>query len=284
LKELQIKIDGHHEPALRQLAQSRGKIRREPRGNIKELIEAIATEEIPLGEKMSVPVQEALLRVLNEAVSNGLTEDTQLISEWLAINTGANSAISVEAQRLAKLENDWVRQVKELIRDRRPFQVVTPRGSYSVLWAEFWVPTEGQRRRQLLTWCEESSSELPELTHNRTFKLNRQDVTIVPLSNKAWRYQGIDTINAIIELRGSLARTYQPRPEDVWEEIIQIDNQVIRRVTKKIWSTFWLFQSVSRYWSDCVILAPNSMREHFLADLEKTMKLYREDSSPCEGE
>jgi hypothetical protein len=277
LKELQIKIDGHHEPALRQLAQSRGKIRREPRGNIKELIEAIATEEIPLGEKMSVPVQEALLRVLNEAVSNGLTEDTQLISEWLAINTGANSAISVEAQRLAKLENDWVRQVKELIRDRCPFQIITPRGSYSVLWAEFWVPTEGQRRRQLLTWCEESSSgELPELAHNRTFKLNRQDVTVVPLVDKVWRYQGIDTINAVIELRGSLARTYQPRPEDVWEEIVQVDNQVIRQVTKKIWSSFWLFQGVSRYGSDCIIREPMPLRQAFLSELKKTVEFYGE--------
>ncbi|MFW6359362.1 MAG: WYL domain-containing protein, partial [Chroococcales cyanobacterium] len=49
----------------------------------------------------------------------------------------------------------------------------------------------------------------------------------------------------------------------------------IRRVLRDIYSTFWFFRDIGKYWEDCVIVSPDSVRDRFLNKLQSLNQRYQ---------
>lgn len=128
-----------------------------------------------------------------------------------------------------------------------------------------------QKRFYLLIWCEETEDvkkdipEFPELWHNRCLDFDGIR-SILPFSGD-WRGK-LDEIEVHLQIRGSMASSDDERTDD--EPNRQVQNVVVRRVV----NPFWLIREVQGYGEDCLILAPNSMRDRFKQELTDICHLY----------
>ncbi|MEM8505495.1 MAG: WYL domain-containing protein [Cyanobacteria bacterium P01_D01_bin.1] len=50
--------------------------------------------------------------------------------------------------------------------------------------------------------------------------------------------------------------------------------QQVRRVVRRVYSTFWFFREVRRYGPDCEIVGPPDVRDRFIHNLKKTIEIY----------
>jgi predicted DNA-binding transcriptional regulator YafY len=67
-----------------------------------------------------------------------------------------------------------------------------------------------------------------------------------------------------------MVKSYQPREDDLEDETIGDVRQVVRKVVNH----FWLIREVARYWDECVIVSPASMRDRIKEKLSILRKLY----------
>ena len=114
-----------------------------------------------------------------------------------------------------------------------------------------------EKRLYLETWNEETegSNDIPELIHNRTFRLDRiQNLAILPTEGK-WR-NDLDYVEVQLHFLRGLARAYEPKRDDIRDEWQDNVRQVVRKVT----STFWFLREIALYWEDCVIVSPENVR------------------------
>lgn len=66
------------------------------------------------------------------------------------------------------------------------------------------------------TWTEsaDNARDLPEITHNRSFRFDRiASAGVAPLTGD-WRTQGLDTVEVEFMLMGRLAHAYELRTND----------------------------------------------------------------------
>ncbi|WP_413201429.1 WYL domain-containing protein, partial [Nostoc piscinale] len=116
------------------------------------------------------------------------------------------------------------------------------------------------KRQYLDCWCEETEGNLDvaELQHNWSLRLDRiQDAAVLPVTGE-WR-SGLAEIDVEMYLFAGLAFAYQPKPEDKINEWLP-DTQKVRRVVRRVSSTFWFIREVMQYTPDCVIIAPENVR------------------------
>ncbi|MHC5825317.1 MAG: WCX domain-containing protein, partial [Nostoc sp.] len=129
------------------------------------------------------------------------------------------------------------------------------------------------KRFYLMIWCEETEDvenlipDLPELWHNRNLIFDKIR-SIVPASGE-WR-EGLDDIKVYLHFRGWMVKSYQRREDDLEDEMIGDVRQVVRRVVNE----FWLVREVARYWEDCVIVSPESLRDRLKQKLSTLCQLY----------
>jgi predicted DNA-binding transcriptional regulator YafY len=114
-----------------------------------------------------------------------------------------------------------------------------------------------EKRFYLEAWCEEvAENDLPEIKHNRTFRLDRI-LNILELGGE-WRGQ-LDYLEVHLHFLRGLANAYESKPEDISDEMQGEIRYVVRRVS----NLFWFFRDIAPYYEDCRIIAPDSVRDRF---------------------
>ena len=74
------------------------------------------------------------------------------------------------------------------------------------------------------------------------------------------------------QLFGNLAFAYTSRPNDEVNELI--GTPPIRRVVRKISSTFWFFRELFPYGEDCELIAPSVLRSAFRQKVQALAAIY----------
>jgi predicted DNA-binding transcriptional regulator YafY len=246
--------------------------------SISGLIVAIAQKHLEIGKPFTLDnnqvnaLQEAI-KALNDA---GRIGEAKTVITLLLERGNLNASVRQSLlKQVSKHIEPWRIQIDEYRKNRQPFYLLYKNSQdeelqYTVRYAE---PRFFDKRFYLMIWCEETEDvennipDLPELWHNRCLTFNRI-YSILPAPGE-WR-EGLDFLKVHLQFRGSMVKSYQPREDDLEDETIGDVRQVVRKVVNH----FWLIREVARYWDECVIVSPASMRDRIKEKLSILRKLY----------
>lgn len=248
------------------------------RPNISRLVEAIARRELLIGRNhdWSGDRLVALQQAMRALTDTGQIDHALLIARLLLERSELPLPLRSEIERLTMPTIPWRSQIDQCIRRQLPFQL-TYRDPTDRPWTftiRFAKIAFREKREYLECWCEETEGnpDLPELQHNRTLRLDRIPDAALSLIKGEWR-SGLDTLNAEMHILSGLAFAYQSRPEDTLNEWMT-EQPNIRRVMRRISSTFWFFREILPYGEDCVIVGTESLRNKFIAKLRSLYQHY----------
>jgi predicted DNA-binding transcriptional regulator YafY len=164
----------------------------------------------------------------------------------------------------------WRLAVERYIRQNQPFQLSYQDAAeriwqFSIRYAELVTHEE---RQYLDCWCEETEGnrDLPQLQHNWCLRLDRiTDASVSPVSRK-W-LTGLAFILVEIHLFRGLAFAYQSKTnQDEVNEWLN-DPPQVRRVVRRVSSTFWFIREILRYGQDCEIISPDPVRDRLKQEI-----------------
>ncbi|MBD2488260.1 YafY family protein [Aulosira sp. FACHB-615] len=235
------------------------------RPNISKLIEAIARHQLTIGKNhdWSESRIRALDRAMRVLADVGQNEQAQIIAKLLLERSELPIPLRNDIESfLGNLPPQWRLEIDRYILRQQPFQLSYQDArhhvwNFTVRYAKV-VPHE--KRQYLDCWCEETEGnfDVAELQHNWSLRLDRiQDAAVLPVTGE-WRL-GLAEIDVEMYLFAGLAFAYQPKPEDKINEWLP-DTQKVRRVVRRVSSTFWFIREVMQYTPDCVIIAPENAR------------------------
>ena len=238
------------------------------------LVAAIAQQELEVGQPFkldSVQVR-ALRQAVRDLIDAGHVEEARSVLTLLIDKGDLEAPLRQNLiQQISQPLEGWRIQVDQLIAQRQSFHLVYQNSQgqpleYTVRYAEVIFY---EKRYYLQIWCDETddSTDLPELRHNRCLRLDRIQ-GIFPISEE-WR-GSFDTIQVELHFTGWLIRAYEPKNDDVQDEIIHD----MRRVVRKIVNPFWLIREILRYGKDCVIVSPKEVRDRFKQELISMSEQY----------
>ena len=249
------------------------------RPNISKLVEAIARRQLLLAPNNNW--KEPRLKALTQAV-HALTDAGQPLAALEIANLLLErNELSIPLRREIErfLENPpptWRLKIDLYILRQQPFQLsyqdATGRlWSFTVRYAKI---TPHEERQYLDCWCEEKegNQDLPELIHNWSLRLDRiVEAAVAPVAGQ-W-HSGLEQLEVEMHLFGRLAFAYKAKSEDDNDEWLA-DRQQVRRVVRRISSTYWFIREVLQYGEDCVIVAPESMRDRLKQKLQSLCRQY----------
>ncbi|WP_066426348.1 WYL domain-containing protein [Anabaena sp. 4-3] len=233
--------------------------------NISKLIKAIAQRKLIIAKNNDWPESRirALHRCIGALTDIGQIEQAQIIANLLLERSELSTPLRNEI--LSFLEDTppaWRLQLDRYILRQQPFQLSYQDAAervfnFTVRYAKI---NPHEKRQYLDCWCEETADnkDVPELTHNWCFRLDRiLDAAVTQVSGE-WRSQ-LDEIEVEMHLLNNLAFAYQAKPQDVFNEWLP-DKQRVRRVVRRVSNTFWFMREIMQYTPDCVIVAPENVR------------------------
>ncbi|MEH2388463.1 MAG: transcriptional regulator [Nostoc sp.] len=246
--------------------------------SISGLIVAIAQQSVEVGKPFTLDSNQvnALQKAIKALSDAGQIGEAQTILTLLLERGNLDVAIRQSLLKQAsKLIETWRSQIDEYRKNQQPFHLLYDNSQgkelqYTVRYAE---PRFFETRFYLMIWCEETEDvenlipDLPELWHNRNLIFDKIR-SIVPASGE-WR-EGLDDIKVYLHFRGWMVKSYQRREDDLEDEMIGDVRQVVRRVVNE----FWLIREVARYWEDCLIVSPESLRDRLKQKLSTLCQLY----------
>lgn len=246
--------------------------------SISGLIVAIAQQSVEVGKRFTLDSNQvnALQKAIKALSDAGQIGEAQTILTLLLERGNLDVAIRQSLLKQAsKLIQTWRSQIDEYRQNQQPFHLLYENSQgqelqYTVRYAE---PRFFDKRFYLMIWCEETEDvenlipDLPELWHNRNLIFDKIR-SIVPASGE-WR-EGLDDMKVYLHFRGWMVKSYQRREDDLEDEMIGDVRQVVRRVVNE----FWLIREVARYWEDCVIVSPESLRDRLKQKLCTLCQLY----------
>ncbi|MBE9063443.1 WYL domain-containing protein [cf. Phormidesmis sp. LEGE 11477] len=172
----------------------------------------------------------------------------------------------------------WRMQIDDFIRCECPFQLAY-QDAADRIWSfsvRFATIERHEDRQYLDCWCNrtEGNQDIEALKHNWTLRLDRiPDEAVISPIEGTWQ-PGLDSIDVEFHLLNRLALGYRSKTgADLVSE--WLPEQQIRRVVRRIHSTFWFFREIRRYGADCVIVGPDEVRDRFVTDLKAAIKLYK---------
>ncbi|MBD2013178.1 WYL domain-containing protein [Microcoleus sp. FACHB-53] len=246
--------------------------------SISGLIVAIAQQAVEVGQPFTLNSSQvkALQQAIKALKDAGQVGEAQTVLALL-LDKGKLEAPLRQSllQQVSQPAQGWRILIEDLINKQQPFHLVYRNSQnqeleYTVRYAE--IPFY-EKRFYLQVWCEETKDveedipELSELWHNRCLRFDRIR-SVLPISGD-WQGQ-LDYIKVYLQFRGWLAKAYEPKDDDLENELMGDVRNVVRRVA----NPFWLIREVSRYWEDCVILAPDSLRDRLKQKLRSLCHLY----------
>jgi predicted DNA-binding transcriptional regulator YafY len=242
-----------------------------------KLISAIAQNEVSVG---SIPLTANQIKALRQAVTilidTGFIEEAQSVIDILLTQGDMEAPLKqMLLQQFTQPTEAWREQIDQYITQQQPFHMAYKNSQGQILefTARYAEIHFYEKRYYLQIWCEETADvesetpDLPELWHNRCFRFDRIQA-LHPISGD-WRGQ-LDTIKVYLHFRGWLRNAYEPKPDDVENQVVGEIRQVVRTVA----NPFWLIREISRYWEDCEIVAPESLRQRMKEKLAKMNNLY----------
>jgi predicted DNA-binding transcriptional regulator YafY len=233
--------------------------------SISGLLVAIAQQEFEVGEPFTLNSTQvaALLQAAKLLQDSGFIEQAQTISLLLLERGKLEPPIrqSLLQQISHQASEAWRMLIDQYRANQQPFHLLYKdrQGkdfSYTVRYAE--VAFE-EKRFYLNIWCDETEDiknpdDFPELIHNRCLRLD--GIQRVALVNGHWRHEGLDYLKVYLHFYDGMVKAYEPRPNDLSNQVIEGVRQVERRVS----NPFWLIREVLRYGQDCVVVSPENMR------------------------
>ncbi len=273
-----LSISEQDKAQLEQIAQEQGMMWGD-RPNISRLVEAIARRELLIGRNNDW--SDVRIRELNQAIrvlhDTGYTQIAETIARLL-LDRGELSD-PLRRNIVHYLETPlipWRQEIDRYILQQQPFQL-----SYRDAADRPWVftiryakITPHEQRQYLDCWCEQTAGnqDIPELAHNWCLRLDRiPEAAIIPIEGE-W-HPNLDTVEVEINFYRRLAFAYQAKPEDISNEWLANTSEV-RRVLRRVTSTFWFFREVFRYGEDCEVIAPSALRDRISQKVQALTELY----------
>jgi len=248
--------------------------------SISGLIVAIAQHSLEVGKPFSfdsndIHALQTAIKALNDV---GQVGEAQTILALLIEKGNLDASIRRSLMKqLSQPTQAWRILIDEYREKQQPFLLLYHNSQgedleYTVRYAE---PRFFERRYYLMIWCEETKDvendipELPELWHNRCLSFDGIRSTLPTSGN--WRSE-LDCLEVHLHFRDWMIKGYQSKEGDIPEkdEIIGDVRQVVRRVV----NPFWLIREVLRYEENCVIIAPEAMRDRLASKLRTLCQLY----------
>ncbi len=264
------------------------------RPNISKLIEAIAQRKLLIGNNndWKEPRIRALHRCINALTDIGQIEQAQIIANLLLERSELSLPLRGEIERfLENLPPAWRLEIDRYILRQQPFQLSyqdarglrqqpfqlsyqDARGSLLNFTVRHAKVTPHEKRQYLDCWCEETEGnfDIPELIHNWSLRLDRITDAAVTVISGEWR-TNLDEIKVEMHLFAGLAFAYQAKPEDDIHEWLP-DKPKVRRVIRRVSSTFWFTREVMQYAPDCVVILPENVRDRLKQKLLTLCNLY----------
>lgn len=248
------------------------------RPNISKLVEAIARRQLliaPNNDWSKVRI-EALMQAVRTLTDAGKIEAALEIAHLLVERSELSLPLRKEVESF--LENPpptWRLEIDRYIHRQQPFQLSYQDAADRLLSFTIRCGCINlyEERKYLDCWCEETqgNQDLSDLVHNWSLRLDRiTEAAIIPIEGK-WRSQ-LDQIEVEMHLVRGLAFAYQAKSEDVTNE--WLEDRRIRRVVRRVSSTFWFIREVLRYAPDCVIVSPDSVRDRLKQKLKSLCQQY----------
>ncbi|MFN6487922.1 MULTISPECIES: WYL domain-containing protein [unclassified Nostoc] len=277
-QSITLSISDEDKSQLEAIARELGVMRGE-RPNISALVEAIARQQFLVAPNNNW--SENRIRVLAQAIQTltdtGQLEDAQVIANLLLERSEVSLPLRKQIERFLKTPPPtWRLEIERYILRQQPFQISYHDAadrfwSFSIRYAQIALH---ERRQYLDCWCDETegNQDLPELIHNWCLRLDRiPEAAIVPIEGK-W-HSSLDWIEVEMHLFSGLAFAYQAKPEDNINEWI-LDKSRVRRVVRRVSSTFWFSREVMQYAPDCVVISPENVRDRLKQKLLTLCQLY----------
>ncbi len=245
--------------------------------SISGLLVAIAQQEFEVGEPFhfNSTQLEALLQAIRLLTDAGNIAEAKIISTLLLKHGNLEAAMRQLVLQQVSQPNEGLSVLVEQHRqNQQPFYLLyaNPQGqelTFTVRYAELAFE---EKRFYLNIWCDETEDiqnpDFPELIHNRCLRLDR--IKTILETQGHWRPEGLDYLHVYLHFRGGMVKAYEPKPNDISNEVINNVRQVVRRVS----NPFWLIREVLRYAPDCVIVSPESVRSHAIAKLKSLCESY----------
>ncbi|HEY9802289.1 MAG TPA: WYL domain-containing protein [Leptolyngbyaceae cyanobacterium] len=249
------------------------------RPNISKLVEAIAQRKLLIGnnQNWSESRIRALHRCIGALTDIGQIEQAQVIAKLLLERSEISIPLRNEIERfLENLPPPWRLQIDNFILRQQPFQLTYQDAAGRLLnfTVRYAKVTPHEKRQYLDCWCEETQGNLdiPELMHNWSLRLDRiTDAAVTSISGE-W-HNKLDEITVEMHLFANLVFAYQAKPEDETIEWLP-DKPKVRRVIRRVSSTFWFSREVMQYAPDCIVIAPENLRDRFKQKLLTLCQLY----------
>ena len=247
------------------------------RANISRLISAIARNQIQLlsNTDWSIDRINALDAARKALVDQGEIAQAKEIAHLLSSRCELSSPLRSEIEQfLARSQPSWRNQIDQLITQQQPFRLTYQDAqerllTFNILYGEIM---HIEKRDYLIGYCQESehSDEIEPLRHNLTLRFDRIDEAAVTAINQPWA-QDLARVSVTFQLYGRLAFRYEPKENDVFVGELEGES---RRVVRKIFSTFWFFRDIAKYWEQCEIIEPETIRSQFAAKITQLTALY----------
>lgn len=249
------------------------------RPNISKLVEAISRRQFLLAPNNDWTEERisALEQSMQALTDTGQIEQAHIIAKLLLERNELSLPLRREIERfLDNLPAPWRLEIDRYILRQQPFQLSYQDAAgrlyqFTVRHAKI---TLHEKRQYLDCWCEETERnlDLPQLNHNWSLRLDRiPEASVIPIGGQ-WQPE-LDCIEVEMYLMDNLAFAYQAKPEDIALEWLA-DNQLVRRVVRRVTISFWFVREVMQYAPDCVIVAPEAMRDRFKQKLRSLYQRY----------
>jgi hypothetical protein len=250
------------------------------RPNISELIKAIARRHLKIAPNHDwAPERIVLLdKARKLLVDKGEIQEAIALAKLLCDRTELTIPQRQELERF--LERDirpWRVEIERYINRNQPFRLAYQDAAdrlwqFTVYHARI-VPRGD--REYLDCWCEETdgSADLPQLSHNRTLRLDRITEAAVSSVAGSWR-PDLDTMEVTLHLYGGLAIAYHTKQgRDVTVDWLD-DAFQTRRVVRQITSLFWFMRDILPYGAECEVIEPIELREKVGAIAQQMSQRY----------
>lgn len=250
------------------------------KANVSKLIKAIALYQLRIAPNhdWKEPRIAALKQAIDALTDNGHIQPALELAHLLLERSELSNPIRQEIERfIGNPPPAWRLELERYMNRQQPFQL-TYQDAADRLW-QFHIYyaqiTRHEDRLYLDCWCEETegNQDIPELQHNWCLRLDRiPEAAVSPIKGK-W-IKELAFIPIEIHLLCGLALAYKSKKsQDTVNEMLPVVPP-IRRVVRKVSSTFWFFREVLRYGEDCVIASPETVRTRFRDKIQRMNQHY----------
>ncbi len=278
-QSITLSISDEDKAQLEVIARELG-VMRGDRANISGLVEAIARQQFLVAANIdwSETRISSLWQAVQALIDTGQVKEAQAIASLLLERSELQPPMREQVERfLQSPPLAWRKEIDRYLLRQQPFQIsyhdaADRLWNFTIRYAQI---TLHEQRQYLDCWCEETqgNQDLPELIHNWCLRLDRiPEATVVPIEGY-WRTQ-MDYINVEMHILRGLAFAYQAKPGDSANDWLP-DRPRVRRVVRKVSSTFWFLREVMRYGEDCVIVSPESVRSRLTEKLIAMCQEYK---------